>query len=140
MLHLWEGKYDGPLYWSKRFFVLITRLWETNGTSIWTWLTERTCQLRKSEFDLMTYLTYLYWNLMRWNLYRDALDELGCKRYCCRRMILTHVDLIVKLLHYNIYEKEQDWSKNSVLTKYHAAIIKTRQLFYDIGLIDKIMI
>ncbi len=39
---------------------------------------------------------------------RDALDQLGCKRYCCRRMILTHVDLIVKLLHYNIYEKEQD--------------------------------
>ena len=39
---------------------------------------------------------------------REALDELGCKRYCCRRMILTHVDLIVKLLHYNIYEKEQD--------------------------------
>lgn len=38
----------------------------------------------------------------------DALDTLGCKRYCCRRMILTHVDLIVKLLHYNIYEKEQD--------------------------------
>jgi len=38
----------------------------------------------------------------------DALDQLGCKRYCCRRMILTHVDLIVKLLHYNIYEKEQD--------------------------------
>ena len=41
----------------------------------------------------------------------EALDELGCKRYCCRRMILTHVDLIVKLLHYNIYEKEQDWGK-----------------------------
>ena len=41
-------------------------------------------------------------------LYSDALNELGCKRYCCRRMILTHVDLIVKLLHYNIYEKEQD--------------------------------
>eukprot|EP00354_Favella_ehrenbergii_P005776 CAMPEP_0170471446 /NCGR_PEP_ID=MMETSP0123-20130129/13660_1 /TAXON_ID=182087 /ORGANISM="Favella ehrenbergii, Strain Fehren 1" /LENGTH=71 /DNA_ID=CAMNT_0010739091 /DNA_START=20 /DNA_END=235 /DNA_ORIENTATION=+ len=55
----------------------------------------------------------------KWNKYLDlidhqnvstseALDELGCKRYCCRRMILTHVDLIVKLLHYNIYEKEQD--------------------------------
>ena len=40
--------------------------------------------------------------------FSEALDELGCKRYCCRRMILTHVDLIVKLLHYNIYEKEQD--------------------------------
>jgi DNA-directed RNA polymerase I, II, and III subunit RPABC5 len=33
-----------------------------------------------------------------------ALDELGLNRYCCRRMILTHVDLISKLLNYNIYE------------------------------------
>ncbi|UVC49872.1 DNA-directed RNA polymerase subunit 10-like protein [Theileria orientalis] len=30
-----------------------------------------------------------------------ALDELGLTRYCCRRMILTHVDLIEKLLVYN---------------------------------------
>lgn len=31
----------------------------------------------------------------------DALDELGLKRYCCRRMVLTHVDLLQRLLSYN---------------------------------------
>ncbi|ORM40137.1 putative DNA-directed RNA polymerase [Babesia sp. Xinjiang] len=35
----------------------------------------------------------------------DALDRLDLTRYCCRRMILTHVDLIEKLLVYNIYDK-----------------------------------
>ena len=33
----------------------------------------------------------------------DALDSLEVKRYCCRRMLLSHVDLIVKLMEYNIY-------------------------------------
>ena len=32
--------------------------------------------------------------------YSDALTALGIQRYCCRRMILTHVDLIEKLLKY----------------------------------------
>jgi DNA-directed RNA polymerase I, II, and III subunit RPABC5 len=30
-----------------------------------------------------------------------ALDLLGMKRYCCRRMLISHVDLIEKLLLYN---------------------------------------
>ena len=25
---------------------------------------------------------------------KDILDDLGVERYCCRRMILTHVDLL----------------------------------------------
>ena len=34
----------------------------------------------------------------------EVLDELKLKRYCCRRMFLGHVDLIDKLLQYNIYK------------------------------------
>jgi DNA-directed RNA polymerase I, II, and III subunit RPABC5 len=37
----------------------------------------------------------------------QALDRLKLKRYCCRRMILTHVDLIEKFLRYNPLEKKE---------------------------------
>lgn len=35
----------------------------------------------------------------------DALDALELRRYCCRRMLLAHVDLIEKLLNYHPLEK-----------------------------------
>jgi len=38
----------------------------------------------------------------------DALDALGLRRYCCRRMLLTHVDLIEKLVLYNTLERGGD--------------------------------
>ncbi|ODV58889.1 DNA-directed RNA polymerase core subunit RPB10 [Ascoidea rubescens DSM 1968] len=43
---------------------------------------------------------------------KDALDKLGLKRYCCRRMVLTHVDLIEKFLQYNPLEKKKNGSQS----------------------------
>lgn len=31
----------------------------------------------------------------------SIFDELGVKRYCCRRMILSHVDLIDEVIPYD---------------------------------------
>jgi len=32
----------------------------------------------------------------------DVLDDLGIERYCCRRMFLTHVNLIDEVLDFSV--------------------------------------
>ncbi len=31
---------------------------------------------------------------------KEALDELGVERYCCRRMFLGHVELVKEVIHF----------------------------------------
>jgi len=33
---------------------------------------------------------------------KEVLDELGIKRYCCRRMLLSHVELIDEVIKYKV--------------------------------------
>ncbi|MBD53125.1 MAG: DNA-directed RNA polymerase subunit N [Acidimicrobiaceae bacterium] len=59
----------------------------------------------------------------KWNTYlaqlgngsteEQALDNLGLRRYCCRTMILSHVNLIDKLLLYNVDAASASNSSNS---------------------------
>ncbi|RLE77593.1 MAG: DNA-directed RNA polymerase subunit N [Thermoprotei archaeon] len=37
----------------------------------------------------------------------QVLDDLGVTRYCCRRMLLSHVEIIDKLLLYERYSQER---------------------------------
>ena len=60
----------------------------------------------------------------KWNRFRQmidqehmeanqALDRLGLRRYCCRRMLLTHVNLIDQMLEYTaIAQNDQDDSSS----------------------------
>lgn len=36
----------------------------------------------------------------------DSMNELGLNRYCCRRMVLTHVNLVDKLLAYHSFTRK----------------------------------
>ncbi|KYK28345.1 MAG: DNA-directed RNA polymerase subunit N [Theionarchaea archaeon] len=35
---------------------------------------------------------------------KKVLDDLGLERYCCRRMLLTHVDLLDDVLKYETHD------------------------------------
>jgi DNA-directed RNA polymerase subunit N (RpoN/RPB10) len=37
---------------------------------------------------------------------KDALDQLGIKRICCRRMCISHVDVEDKLLTMSIFQED----------------------------------
>ncbi|MCD6563060.1 MAG: DNA-directed RNA polymerase subunit N [Thermoproteales archaeon] len=37
-----------------------------------------------------------------------VLDDLGVKRYCCRRMFLSHVELIDNILKYEVATIEEE--------------------------------
>lgn len=54
---------------------------------------------------VLTHFIHYFFLLLFLFINRDALDALGLKRYCCRRMLLAHVDLIEKLLNYAPLEK-----------------------------------
>lgn len=45
--------------------------------------------------------------------HNDALNAIGMKRYCCRRMFLSHVDLIDKLLLFNLSDEKEKMEKDS---------------------------
>jgi DNA-directed RNA polymerase I, II, and III subunit RPABC5 len=44
----------------------------------------------------------------------EALELLGIRRYCCRRMLLTHVDLIEKMLPYSRTDEPDDLATETV--------------------------
>ncbi|MGQ9759127.1 MAG: DNA-directed RNA polymerase subunit N [Candidatus Methanomethylicaceae archaeon] len=37
----------------------------------------------------------------------EVLDSMGIKRYCCRRMFLSHIDLIDEALQFHVHKKEE---------------------------------
>ncbi|MHA1607731.1 MAG: DNA-directed RNA polymerase subunit N [Candidatus Freyarchaeota archaeon] len=39
---------------------------------------------------------------------KTVLDSLGLKRYCCRRMLLSHVNLIDEILPFSQHVKKEE--------------------------------
>ncbi|KAF7592840.1 hypothetical protein BBP40_012375 [Aspergillus hancockii] len=56
----------------------------------------------------------------------DAMDQLGCKRYCCRRMIMTHVDLIEKLLR--TANRNPSESNAGLMDNFHSSCLSSTSI------------
>jgi len=39
---------------------------------------------------------------------KDVLDDLGITRYCCRRMFLSHVEIIDEIIEFHKSEKVEE--------------------------------
>lgn len=48
---------------------------------------------------------------------KEVLDSLKLKRYCCRRMLLTHVELIEKLLNYSTVGTRRADQQNAAMSQ-----------------------
>jgi len=60
-------------------------------------------------------------------LYKEVLDELNLPRICCRKMLLTHVDVIDDTVMYSSVESVMDESR----TVFNAYVKKERTISCD---------
>ncbi len=62
----------------------------------WLWYQARIVQLRK-EMGVGAEVQYITGKDVPDTPERRAMDELGVTRYCCRKVLLTHRDLLEKI-------------------------------------------
>ena len=84
---------------------LVERSWATSGKRTSACFKPSIQKGELPSFTVCTFSCKISNLLSSPCLCSDALDALGLKRYCCRRMLLAHVDLIEKLLNYAPLEK-----------------------------------
>ena len=63
----------------------------------WRWFQRRVAELRKEMGTNTTSPMYMDGTSVPVTAERQALKELGLDRYCCRKHLLTNVDLIDKV-------------------------------------------